>query len=231
MMSKSMVISFVVLGLSGLATPALSDTLVFEDNFDGPEVDPSVWGIELNGGDVHIEGGWMHLDTAGDQVVFPFVYTLENQFPEGSFRYEVRMAYDSATNYGVGNVCSDSLVCGRPYEFMDQFCFVIWQDWAHHFVYDYANQVYYAPAAFDYSPHTYSFQVDGGWCQAYMDGDLLGSAFANRRPEYVMFGNNYDPQSHPEAWSSIRVDYVRIWTIMPTSAEACTWSRIKGLYR
>ena len=173
----------------------------------------------------------MYLHAFGEQQYFPIVYTLESPFPDGCVLYEVRMTYLNATNYGVGNVCSDMLYCGGPYATMDEHCWAIWQDWAHHYVYNYHNQVYYAPQAFDYSPHVYQFELAGNYCAAYMDGNLLGGAYTNRRPTYVMFGNNAVVSGGPEVWSSIKVDYVRIWLTEPTATEPTTWSRIKAQYQ
>lgn len=200
----------------------------FHDDFNGTELDPSVWSADMgSGGQIVVANGVVTLSCTGS--TFPVVTTQNDPFPPGDFRLRVGMQY-----LGNGN-------CGDGFGAMDNFwenyhgqnvCrpFLLWQDGAGLYVYTgSAGATGLAPPP-ETGYHIFEWVYMGGVYDFFMDGVLRASGGCAPKATSIFFGHPH-PIGCVPWWSSFAIDFIDVSSIGVTPTRSPSWGGLKLIYR
>lgn len=93
------------------APTAPSPSVLFLEEFEGNQLDSSVWGVDSVGGFMQVGNGIVQM--ASSSTRYPYLYTRGDAFPnEGNFTANIHLRYDRVDVCGVGVMMTSSLVPG-----------------------------------------------------------------------------------------------------------------------
>ena len=205
------------------STPAAAQ--VFRDDFNGAELDTTVWSIDPGDGQVTVADGFVTLSCPGN--VFPVVTTRNDPFPSGDFRIQIGMQY-VAQNF-----------CGDGFGAMDNFwedyygtaCrpFLLWQDGGGLYVYtgSTGNTLLTSPPELGY--HIYEWRYINGQYEFSMDGVVRATGGCAPRATQIFFGHPHPISCAP--WTSFAIDFIEISADGATDSKKTSWGRLKQSYR
>ena len=199
------------------------------DDFNGSELDTTIWSADRGNGDIVVGNGVMTLSSGGE--LFPLVITKKNPFPEGDFVVRVGCQYVSAARCGCG--------LGTTTNFYSADCrpFVLWQDavapegaW---YVYVGTSLRTFLPLAEHLDYHIFEWDRIDGVDLCLMDGVFVASSPCSLRPIDFFFGHPRPGGCDPDApyWTALAVDFIDISPLGPTDVHSTSWGKLKALYR
>lgn len=236
--SVSLIFILAISSIAVILPPIQGETqsLLFYEDFSETEIDPDIWAVqektELSGysaygGAVNLTSG--HLELSSDGSAFPWVYTLNNPFPEtGDFSVEFNLTFTCLGDWGCGvRVFDDS-----PTKDADK--------WTGSILIIQAGdedptrgkitvelidrEVYrlYVPGGFKPSadPHIFKLEYSQGNYTVYVDNVPVGTAKSQIRASAIGIGHPpcyylpFSPQKVAEwgywGWTSFSIDDIKV---------------------
>jgi hypothetical protein len=191
-----------ILSISGTAQ-AVS---LFIDDFDGSNVNTSVWSATANGGVITVANSKVTLTSPG--VSFPNIHTLSNPFPAtGDFTFEIQMTYIALTGYGCGLFVNDG---------SDPPIFQVWGDSAYGISVNLFGANLAAQMHYSYSiGQTLNLKLDykDGKYTVTANNQILNSQpiSSTHRPTSIVLGHATLTSVANTPWTSISVDHVKVY--------------------
>jgi len=213
----------ILLAIPATSVAAWGDVLWFEDNFEGADLDTTVWEVGAHGASgISVDGGWLYIEADQDgNMPRVLLRTDVVPFPPGDFKIEFRSEYLVVHDWGCGGVVNHE-------DTPEGNWWGCWQGTTVRLRMQLLGQVVWQTPEVDVDPHVFACVREGQTLTAYVDGEQAGSSTTELLPQLLYFGHRpYESGS----WTTFRVDYVRIWDLGPTAAKDSTWSSIKALYR
>jgi hypothetical protein len=227
--------AFKIDALKVTAKEIASSNVLFEDQFDGTQIDTSKWLVTENtdrsgypawGGKVIVSGGYLALSSNGS--TFPWVRTINNPFPAaGDFAVEINLTYKIIGDSGNGIRIYSNQQTANNYD----SCNNLFTLWAHDegettgvIIIELFNKLVYRdyypgfkPAS---PPHMYRFEYSGGNYTVYVDNKAVATGASTVRPTAIGVGHPpindlpYSPQTTQTwaywGWSSFNLDSIKV---------------------
>jgi hypothetical protein len=215
--------------LGSLFVAATSAASVFNDDFNGSTIDPTLWSVSTGGGTVTVAGGRVTL-SAPCGAEFPYVVTLGNPFPtEGDFVVRVGFRYRSVSLGGNG--------FGFDYNMR---AFGAWQDSCSspdnpagcgglRVAVGDLYPIYLTDRnSVDTAYHVYQWEYIAGTYRFSLDGTLVAQNTSTARPDKFFFGHPLYAYCN---WTTQEIDFVHIEALPVVPVEPETWGAVKDKYR
>jgi hypothetical protein len=236
-------ILFILVGVTATAFPAKSDAaalalpiwrLFFTDEFDTSN-DLVGWDSDRGEGSYRIDtaGGFLHLESNWGYT-YPMVWRNDLFSPinvsnldyaiEVRFRRPYLAGYGSAFGVGTANFGGTRLPPGDPYP-ANNYENVVTNE-QHQPLGQFSGHERICthqpgqPLPVDYAWHVGRAEFIGATGYHYFDGSLIGTAACHPHPVSIYFGNSF-VQSFTGSWSTLDIDYVRIY--ISQTAAANSW--------
>lgn len=209
-----------------MLAPLHASAQSFREDFNGSELDSTVWTIDAGNGEVVVARGVVALFCAGG--AFPVVTTRNDPFPPGEFRVRVGMRYVMQSFCGDGIGAMDNFwenyhggVACRP--------FLLWQDTGGLYVYSgSAGPTPLSPPP-DLGYHVYEWLYTNGQYVFSMDGTIRAVGGCAPRATRIFFGHPHPIGCSP--WTSFEIDFIEIAPSGATPALTPSWGQLKQVYR
>ena len=217
MQLRPTVIAVILLTLPS-SIPAIAQS--FHEDFDGTELDNSIWLVEPGDGEIVVANGVATVTATG--TTFPVATTKQDPFPPGDFLLRVGLRYLTVARCGAGFGAVDGFFPG-------QGCspFKLWQDAAGWYVYSGSLGFQLLTPHPQYEYHVYEWLYVNGEYSFTLDGVPIMSGGCAPRATSFFFGHVH-PISCSGGWTSFEIDFVHIEPFGPVQSKTETWGRIKA---
>jgi len=194
----------------------------FREEFEDPALDG--WMVSLNGGQVEVSNGIIHLGTVTNTNTFPLVCrcqllddTGEDFAMEARFRHSDFTAYGTTVALNSASYDGSRVPAGQPLppgiEDILNIHHVVDETEPENDRFDISmlnGRVLWNGTPGDTNWHVVRVTLEqGGWYTLYVDGQCIGSARSSVMPSSIYIGNP-TIQSFRERWTQLHVDYIRI---------------------
>ena len=208
---------------TGTSSPTSTmSSVVFQENFEGPVLDPAEWTLDTGSGAASLSDGVLELRSSGRR--YPYVYTSNDLFPrDEDFQITTRFRYREVRVCGVGVIVTSCQVpvglAQKEAEQFQQDCEEqgitagVWQDRENGLQLWFRSGSDRIDVPFP-GPNTswneMTITYSDGRYHLYLDG---GPAYVSQptsyRPQLVWIGHPASLDSDCQ-WDTLQVDYIRV---------------------